>query len=47
MKEKDSRRGGLELIVKTRVLWQGEFETSTAGDGTAVTELSYPDIGGI
>lgn len=45
--DNDSRSAAVEFIVNTRVLWSGEFVNSTAGDGTAVTELSYPDIGGI
>ena len=45
--DNDSRSAAVEFIVNTRVVWSGEFVNSTAGDGTAVTELSYPDIGGI
>ncbi len=38
------RSAVIKFIVNTRVVWSGEFCNSTAGDGTAVTELSYPDI---
>ena len=45
--DNDSRSAAVEFIVNTRVVWSGEFVNSTASDGTAVTELSYPDISGI
>lgn len=38
------RSAVIKFIVNTRVVWSGEFCNSTAGDGTAVTELAYPDI---
>ena len=38
------RSAVVKFIVNTRVVWSGEFCNSTAGDGTAVTELAYPDI---
>ncbi len=38
------RHAVIKFIVNTRVVWSGEFCNSTAGDGTAVTELTYPDI---
>ena len=34
----------IKFIINTRVIWAGELCKSTAGDGTAVTELNYPDI---
>lgn len=38
------RSAVIKFIVNTRVVWSGEFCNSTAGDGSAVTELEYPDI---
>ena len=45
--DNDSRSAAVEFIINTKAVWSGEFVNSTAGDGTAVTELSYPDISGI
>ncbi|MBE6727180.1 MAG: glycosyl hydrolase family protein [Ruminococcaceae bacterium] len=39
-----NRSAVIKFIVNTREVWSGEFCNSTAGDGTAVTELEYPDI---
>lgn len=39
-----ARSAVVKFIVNSRVVWSGEFCNSTAGDGTAVTELEYPDI---
>jgi len=39
-----ARSAVIKFIVNTREVWAGEFCNSTAGDGTAVTELTYPDI---
>ncbi len=38
------RSAVIKFVVNTREVWSGEFCNSTAGDGTAVTELTYPDI---
>ncbi len=38
------RSAVIKFIVNSRVVWSGEFCNSTAGGGTAVTELEYPDI---
>lgn len=38
------RSAVIKFIINTREVWSGEFCNSTAGDGTAVTELTYPDI---
>ena len=38
------RSAVIKFIVNTREIWSGELCNSTAGDGTAVTELTYPDI---
>lgn len=39
-----ARSAVIKFIVNTREVWAGEFCNSTAGGGTAVTELNYPDI---
>ncbi len=38
------RSAVIKFIINSRVVWSGEFCNSTAGNGTAVTELEYPDI---
>ena len=38
------RSAVVKFIVNSREVWAGEFCNATAGDGTAVTELAYPDI---
>ena len=38
------RSAVIKFIVNSRVVWSGELCNTTAGDGTAVTELEYPDI---
>ena len=38
------RSAVIKFIINTREVWSGEFCNSTAGEGTAVTELTYPDI---
>lgn len=38
------RSAVIKFVINTREVWSGEFCNSTAGDGTAVTELTYPDI---
>ena len=38
------RSAVIKFVVNTRVLWEGQLQNGTAGDGIAVTELSYGDI---
>lgn len=38
------RSAVVKFIINTREVWSGEFCNSTAGNGTAVTELTYPDV---
>ena len=38
------RSAVVKFILNTREIWSGQFMNSTAGEGTAVTELYYPDF---
>ena len=39
-----ARSAVVKFVLNTRVVWSGQFMNSTAGNGTAVTELYYPDL---
>jgi len=39
-----SRSGVIKFIINTREVWAGQLCNSAAGNGTAVTELNYPDV---
>jgi len=41
------RQAAVSIIANSRTLWSGTLCNATAGDGTAVTTLSYPAITGI
>jgi len=38
------RSAVVKFVLNTKVVWSGQFMNSTAGNGTAVTELYYPDF---
>lgn len=40
----NAKNAVIKFIVNTRVVWAGKLCNSAAGEGTAVTELTYPDI---
>ena len=42
--ESVAKNAVIKFVVNQRQVWAGEFRNSVSGDGTAVTELVYPDI---
>ncbi len=41
------RSAVVKFVLNTREIWAGELCNSTAGEGTAVTELEYPELAGL